>query len=64
MKLAVAVPEVQIKITGCPTVRAKPKAKKPAERSSNSNQIFNSWGRRANPIASGVEREPGHTTAW
>ena len=61
-KLAAAVPEVQSIATGVPLACAAPSAKKAAERSSTIT-VTSISGWRQSATASGVEREPGETTA-
>jgi hypothetical protein len=57
------VPEVQIRAAGTREALARPRAKKPAARSSSSIQV-RSAGQRSAAIARGVEREPGEITTW
>ena len=61
-KLAAAVPEVQTSAVGRPCCRASPRAKNAAERSSSTG-MASIGGCPANAKVSGVEREPGETTA-
>ena len=56
------MPEVQSTATGPPLAWAAPSAKKPAERSSTIT-VTSIAGSRKSASASGVEREPGQTTA-
>ena len=56
------MPEVQSIATGVPVAWAAPSAKKPAERSSRIT-VTSICGSRQSATASGVEREPGETTA-
>src|SRR5699024_6454323 len=61
-KLAAAVPEVQTTATGAREARARPRARNEAERSSTRTcTLIPPWATRAS--ASGVERDPGATTA-
>src|SRR5687768_4494184 len=62
-KFAAAVPLVQTRATGWSFCFARPSAKKPADRSSNTGiASMPAWA--ASAITSGVDREPGETTAW
>ena len=56
------MPEVQSSATGAPLACAAPSAKKAAERSSTIT-VTSISGWRQSATASGVEREPGETTA-
>src|SRR4051794_25448531 len=61
-RLAAADPEVQRTAAGLPVASALPRAKNPALRSSRiTDTSMSSW--RQSATASGVEREPGETTA-
>ena len=61
-RFAAAVPEVTTIATGRRAARARPSAKKPALRSSSRTRTeIPGWARSAR--ASGVDREPGQTTA-
>ena len=60
--MASAVPEVQSSATGSPLACAAPSAKKPAERSSTIT-VTSIPGSRQSATASGVDRDPGETTA-
>ena len=60
---AAAVPLVVTTRAGRPPARPIPSAVNPAERSSSLTcTAMAGWAARA--TASGVDREPGHTTAW
>jgi hypothetical protein len=63
--LATAVPEVTATATHCPE-RARPSAKKAAERSSirTCRVICPAVAARAKAMDSGALREPGQTTNW
>ena len=63
IRLAAAVPEVQVTATGRPLALANPRAMKPAERSSSTDTAsIPSWP--ASERISGALREPGQVTAW
>ena len=60
---AAAVPLVVTSRAGRPLARPIPNAVNDAERSSRrTSTLMARWAARA--TASGVERDPGHTTAW